>query len=44
MEEKFNQLKQHLAEVADLQYTGALLGWDLRLTCRPEARSAAVTR
>jgi len=35
MEEKLNQLKQHLAEVADLQYTGALLGWDLQVNMPP---------
>ena len=28
MEEKLNQLKSHLAEVADLHFVGFLLGWD----------------
>lgn len=46
MEEKLKQLKSLLAEVADLQFTGALLGWDLQVNMPPggsEGRSYQIS-
>lgn len=35
MEDKLTQLKNLLAEVADLEYTGGVLGWDLQVNMPP---------